>query len=328
MLRQKPLVVSLILAGLIASTQVDALGLDRLNVTTALGQPLVAEVELTIAPGDGGLPDGVGLNLGVLANKYMQLRRHVSDAYVQHIKPLTPRDRRYLLWRDGWSAKDGYVELSYLARLKRSPALSFIPGFKQNWAVFKHLTVQHTMMDMLFHVLWAVVRDFSFNPGSWRALSDNVSAAAGKYKAAIEGSLNVGRERLFVATTFGTISILSRIVTNFCNPLVTTSAHVTTLIPGVIRLIVAYKQTAGTLKIDQATLTQLSSDWGAAAASGGPVTYKYVFHDIARFAAVLRLFGQRAIPPPPYLLQGGGIPFPIPPSDVSVSLGGAQGRAV
>ena len=52
MLRQKPLVVSLILAGLIASTQVGALGLDRLNVTTALGQPLVAEVELSVAPGD------------------------------------------------------------------------------------------------------------------------------------------------------------------------------------------------------------------------------------------------------------------------------------
>ena len=52
MLRQKPLVVSLILAGLIASTQVDALGLDRLNVTTALGQPLVAEVDLSVAPGD------------------------------------------------------------------------------------------------------------------------------------------------------------------------------------------------------------------------------------------------------------------------------------
>ena len=52
MLRQKPLVVSLILAGLVASTQADALGLERLNVTTALGQPLVAEVELSIAPGD------------------------------------------------------------------------------------------------------------------------------------------------------------------------------------------------------------------------------------------------------------------------------------
>ena len=52
MLRQKPLVVSLVLAGLMASTQIDALGLDRLNVTTALGQPLVAEVDLTVAPGD------------------------------------------------------------------------------------------------------------------------------------------------------------------------------------------------------------------------------------------------------------------------------------
>ena len=52
MLRQKPIVVSLVLAGLIASTHVDALGLDKLNVTTALGQPLVAEIDLTVAPGD------------------------------------------------------------------------------------------------------------------------------------------------------------------------------------------------------------------------------------------------------------------------------------
>ena len=52
MLRQKLLVVSLILAGLIASAQIDALGLERLSVATALGQPLIAEVELSIAPGD------------------------------------------------------------------------------------------------------------------------------------------------------------------------------------------------------------------------------------------------------------------------------------
>ena len=52
MLRQKPLVVSLVLAGLMASTGVEALGLDRLKVTTALGQPLVAEVDLSVAPGD------------------------------------------------------------------------------------------------------------------------------------------------------------------------------------------------------------------------------------------------------------------------------------
>ncbi len=52
MLRQKPLVVSLVLAGLIATTDVGALGLGRLNVTSPLGQPLVAEVDLTIAPGE------------------------------------------------------------------------------------------------------------------------------------------------------------------------------------------------------------------------------------------------------------------------------------
>ena len=52
MLRQKPLVVSLVLSGLIAATDVGALGLGRLSVTSSLGQPLVAEVDLTVAPGE------------------------------------------------------------------------------------------------------------------------------------------------------------------------------------------------------------------------------------------------------------------------------------
>ena len=52
MLRQKPLVISLILAGLIASTQAVALSLERLGVATALGQPLIAEIELSIASED------------------------------------------------------------------------------------------------------------------------------------------------------------------------------------------------------------------------------------------------------------------------------------
>ena len=36
----------------IAASDVSALELGRLNVTTALGQPLVAEVDLSVAPGD------------------------------------------------------------------------------------------------------------------------------------------------------------------------------------------------------------------------------------------------------------------------------------
>ena len=52
MLRHKPLVASLILAGVLAATDASALGLGRLSVTTALGQPLVAEVDLATSPGD------------------------------------------------------------------------------------------------------------------------------------------------------------------------------------------------------------------------------------------------------------------------------------
>ncbi len=50
--RQKPIVVALALAGLVATTDVSALGLGRLNVSSALGQPLVAEVDLNLAAGD------------------------------------------------------------------------------------------------------------------------------------------------------------------------------------------------------------------------------------------------------------------------------------
>ena len=97
MLRQKPLVVSLILAGLIASTQVDALGLERLNVTTALGQPLVAEVELSIAPGDD--VDSIRANIilvevnsstGRLVREYIFLLDPPATAVAQNIEPAQP----------------------------------------------------------------------------------------------------------------------------------------------------------------------------------------------------------------------------------------------
>ncbi len=52
MVRQKPIVAALALAGLIATADVSALGLGRLNISSALGQPLSAEVELNLTAAD------------------------------------------------------------------------------------------------------------------------------------------------------------------------------------------------------------------------------------------------------------------------------------
>ncbi|MCS6997337.1 MAG: LysM peptidoglycan-binding domain-containing protein [Casimicrobiaceae bacterium] len=51
-MRQKPLVVALAFAGLVVATDLCALGLGRLHVSSALGQPLVAEVEVKLSPGE------------------------------------------------------------------------------------------------------------------------------------------------------------------------------------------------------------------------------------------------------------------------------------
>jgi pilus assembly protein FimV len=96
MLRQKPLFISLVLAGLVAAQDVHALGLGRLNVATGLGQPLVAEVDLTSTTGDD--PDSIRANIatpaayksanieyqGVLQNIRVQvLRRANGQPYLR-----------------------------------------------------------------------------------------------------------------------------------------------------------------------------------------------------------------------------------------------------
>ena len=110
MLRQKPLVVSLILAGLIASTQVDALGLERLNVTTALGQPLVAEVELSIAPGDD--VDSIRANIAspaVYRAAGVEYQGIVQTIRVQVLK--RPNGKPYLRLASSQSINDPYLDI-------------------------------------------------------------------------------------------------------------------------------------------------------------------------------------------------------------------------
>ena len=110
MLRQKPLVVSLILAGLIASTQVGALGLDRLNVSTALGQPLVAEVELSVSPGDD--IDSIRANIAspaVYRAAGVEYQGVVQAIRVQVLR--RPNGNPYLRLASSQSINDPYLDI-------------------------------------------------------------------------------------------------------------------------------------------------------------------------------------------------------------------------
>ena len=110
MLRQKPLVVSLVLAGLIASTQVGALGLDRLNVSTALGQPLVAEVELSVAPGDD--VDSIRANIAspaVYRAAGVEYQGIVQTIRVQVLR--RPNGKPYLRLASSQSINDPYLDI-------------------------------------------------------------------------------------------------------------------------------------------------------------------------------------------------------------------------
>lgn len=110
MLRQKPLVVSLMLAGLIAATDVGALGLGRLNVTTALGQPLVAEVDLTVAPGDD--VDSIRANVAspaVYRAANVEYQGVLQTVRVQVLK--RPNGQPYLRLASNQSVNDPYLDI-------------------------------------------------------------------------------------------------------------------------------------------------------------------------------------------------------------------------
>ena len=110
MLRQKPLVVSLILAGLVASVQVGALGLDRLNVSTAIGQPLVAEVDISIAPGDD--VDSIRANIAspaVYRASGVEYQGIVQAIRVQVLR--RPNGQPYLRLASNQSINDPYLDI-------------------------------------------------------------------------------------------------------------------------------------------------------------------------------------------------------------------------
>ena len=110
MLRQKPLVVSLVLAGLIATTDAGALGLGRLNVTSPLGQPLVAEVDLTVAPGE----DVDSIRANVASPAVYRAANVEYQGVVQTIRAQVqrrPNGQPYLRLVSSQSLNDPYLDL-------------------------------------------------------------------------------------------------------------------------------------------------------------------------------------------------------------------------
>ena len=110
MLRQKPLVVSLVLAGLIAATDVGALGLGRLNVTSPLGQPLVAEVDLTVAPGE----DVDSIRANIASPAVYRAANVEYQSVVQSIRAQVQRrsnGQPYLRLVSSQSLNDPYLDL-------------------------------------------------------------------------------------------------------------------------------------------------------------------------------------------------------------------------
>ena len=110
MLRQKPLVVSLVLAGLIAATDVGALGLGRLSVTSPLGQPLVAEVDLTVAPGE----DVDSIRANIASPAVYRAANVEYQGVVQTIRAQVqrrPNGQPYLRLVSSQSLNDPYLDL-------------------------------------------------------------------------------------------------------------------------------------------------------------------------------------------------------------------------
>ena len=110
MLRQKPLVVSLVLAGLIAATDVGALGLGRLSVTSPLGQPLVAEVDLSVAPGE----DVDSIRANIASPAVYRAANVEYQGVVQTIRAQVQRrsnGQPYLRLSSSQSLNDPYLDL-------------------------------------------------------------------------------------------------------------------------------------------------------------------------------------------------------------------------
>lgn len=267
-----------------------------------------SNIKLTTTPAPQAPEDQtIGTNFGALAERYMYLRRQVSAPRVAHNdKGLGYNTLRYKRWKHGWEQGWGYKELTIAQRFWRNPAIPFT----NNWPVFLHLSVQYSMMEMLYSVFWSVTRDFVRNPGSWNTPGSNVVEAVEQHIASIEGSHKIAtktRDELIVDATVASIAqILSKISKPF---------NVLGLVPSIGKRIGAVMHANGNVKIDNQLISQLNDAWTDAERKermGGPsATMRFVFDDIAAFAAARQVATDGGtLPEPAYLLGGAPIKTP------------------
>ena len=260
-------------------------------------------LELTLTPKPDGTAEDkkIGENFGALAGRYMDLRFHVGGPYVVHsVTQLSAASRRFKLWRNGWEAADGYRELTPYQQVMRSPAIPFT----SNWIIFMHLSVQYTMMEMLFYVFWKVAQDFSLNPLSWNnPQSATLTHAVETYTAAIKGSLVVANVKKREVLGLSAVSMTTELVKAFAN---ISAGSLLGMLPNIVKNIAAIQNVSGKVKIGDNLATQLANQ--VKAEGDVPPAIRLVFDDLVNFAAVLRLYSDNHLVVPQYLLNGGRIP--------------------
>jgi hypothetical protein len=263
-------------------------------------------LRLTTNPGsDSPVQQTVGTNFGAIAQRYMYVRQQVDAPLVPHnVTGLSPNSRRYRLWKDGWQKGDGYKELTLVERARRNPMIPFT----DNWKIFLHLSVQYSMMEMLYYVFWKVTQDMMLTPGTpWNdPNSQNVDDAIQQHLDSVEASSKQSKQRRYEEIAIGAVVVIAGLLSKFSNlePLV-----VLGLAPMVVKRIVRIQKENGNVQIDASLMKQLNTAWDDSAKKskrdGMPTSMRFIFDDLAAFASTFKVFTDKGLPPPQYLMIGG-----------------------
>ena len=273
-----------------------------------------AEVlRLTTNPdADGPVQGAVGTNFGAIAQRYMYLRKQVDAPLVPHnVTGLSPNSRRYRLWRDGWQKGDGYKELTLIERVRRNPMIPFT----DNWKIFLHLSVQYSMMEMLYYVFWKITQDMMLTPGTpWNdPRSQNVEDAIQQHLDSVAASSRQSKQRKYEEIAVGSVVVIAGLLSKFSN---LEPIAVMGLAPMVVKRIVRIQKENGNVQIDASLMKQLNTAWDDSAKKskrdGMPPSMRFIFDDLAAFASAFKVFSDKGVPPPQYLMIGGSIKSPSP----------------
>ena len=265
-----------------------------------------AAVALTTNPGsEGPVQETAGTNFGAIAQRYMYLRQQVDAPLVPHnVTGLSPNSRRYGLWKDGWQKGDGYKQLTLVERVKRNPMVPFT----DNWKTFLHLSVQYSMMEMLYYVFWKVAQDMMLTPGTpWNdPSSQNVADAIQQHLDSVAASSRQSKQRKYEEIAMGAVVVIAGLLSKFSN---LEPIAVLGLAPMVVKRIVRIQKENGNVQIDASLMRQLNTAWEDSAKmskrDGMPPSMRFVFDDLAAFASTIRVFSDKGLPPPQYLMIGG-----------------------